>query len=108
MFFLDATAAGAASGSIFSTLIFMVPLILVMYFFMIRPQKKAEKKATAMRNSLEIGDTVTTIGGIMGIVSSIKEDSIVIETGGERNKIRFKRSAVAEVQKLVIDQPTEK
>ena len=101
MFFLETVSS--ASGGIMSTLLMIVPLIAIMYFFMIRPQKKTEKKATEMRNSIEVGDTITTIGGIIGIVASVKEDTLVIETGGDRTKIRFKRSAVAVVEKLVIE-----
>ena len=56
-----------------------------------------------MRSSIEIGDTVTTIGGIVGIVVSMKEDTIVIETGTNNTKIRFKRYAVSEVTKLKVD-----
>ncbi len=96
MFFLEVADTAVAGGSsIWMSLLMFVPLIAVMYFFMIRPQRKAEKKATEMRNSLDVGDTVTTIGGIVGIVSSLKEDTVVIETGGDRTKIRFKRSAIA-------------
>ena len=53
-----------------------------------------------MRSSVEIGDSITTIGGIVGIVVSIKEDTLVVETGTDRSKIRFKRWAISEVNKL--------
>ena len=71
-----------------------------MYVMIIRPQKKKEKKTEEMRSSIEIGDTVTTIGGIVGLVVAIKEDTIVLETGTDRSKIRFKRWAISEVNKL--------
>ncbi|MGD9560071.1 MAG: preprotein translocase subunit YajC [Oscillospiraceae bacterium] len=84
-----------------------VPLIAMLavmgvavYFLMIRPQKKKEKESTQLRNSIEIGDEVTTIGGIVGRVVSIKEDTFVIETAGERSRMRFKRWAIQEVGKL--------
>jgi len=78
-------------------LVQMLPLILVlvvMYFLMIRPQKKKEKKTQEMRNNLQVGDEVTTLGGIIGRVVSLREDTLVIETGSDRSKIRIKRWAV--------------
>ncbi len=78
-------------------LIMMVGLLVVMYFFMIRPQKKQEKEQNAMRNNLAVGDEITTIGGIIGKVVSIKEETCVIETTHERTKIRILKSAVSRV-----------
>ena len=73
----------------------MIPILLVvLYFFMIRPQKKQEKEVNAMRNSLQVGDEITTIGGIIGRIVSIKEETCVIETGHDRTKIRILKSAV--------------
>ena len=93
-FMLDAATTSTTSSLIASTLPFLV-VIVVMYFMLIRPQKKREKKLQDMRNSIEIGDGVTTVGGIVGRVISIKEDTIVVETAYA--KIRFKRWAVSEV-----------
>lgn len=76
------------------TLLPLVLIFVIMYFLLIRPQKKKEKEAQKMRNNLQLGDEVTTIGGIIGIVVSLKEDTVVIETAGERNKIRVKRWAI--------------
>ena len=66
------------------------------YFLLIRPQKKQEKEAQAMRNSISVGDTITTIGGITGTVLSVKEDEdvITLETGADRNRITVKKWAV--------------
>ena len=78
-------------------LIQIVPLLLivvVMYFLLLRPQKKREKEIQEMRNNLQIGDEVTTAGGIVGRVVSLREDTLVIETGSDRAKIRIKRWAV--------------
>jgi preprotein translocase subunit YajC len=75
----------------------MVGLLVVMYFFMIRPQKKQEKEQNAMRNNLAVGDEITTIGGIIGKVVSIKEETCVIETTHERTKIRILKSAISRV-----------
>ncbi len=100
--FLDTAPAaeGAAQGGGMGIMIVYIVLIIAFfYFFMIRPQKKQEKQTAAMRNSLEIGDEITTIGGIVGRVSHIKEDIVTIETGADRVRIRFKKSAIASVDK---------
>lgn len=75
------------------TLLFVL-LIAVFYFVLIKPQKKREKEEQRMRNDVRIGDEIITAGGIVGIVVSIKEDTLVLETGGDRNKIRIKRWAI--------------
>jgi preprotein translocase subunit YajC len=72
----------------------MVLILVVFYFILIRPQKKKDKETQQMRSSVQIGDEITTIGGIIGIIVSLKEDNVVIETAGERNKIRIKRWAI--------------
>ena len=89
------TASGSSSGNLLVTLIPLVLLIVFFYFFIIRPQKKQDKKDGQMRDSLEIGDEVITNGGIVGIVFSIKDDTVVIETGGDRSKIRVMKWAIA-------------
>ena len=86
------------------SLFFTLALMLVLLYFMIyRPQKKQEKKDAAMRASLEIGDQVTTIGGVIGRVVAIKDDSFVLETGADRVKLRFVKSAISSVEKLNMD-----
>ena len=86
------------------SLFFTLALMLVLLYFMIyRPQKKQEKKDAAMRAALEIGDQVVTIGGIVGRVVAIKEDTFVLETGSDRVKIRFTKSAISSVEKLNMD-----
>ncbi|MGN0696623.1 MAG: preprotein translocase subunit YajC [Oscillospiraceae bacterium] len=100
----DGTAEEAsAMGSILYMVFSLGLLVLVFYFCIIRPQKKKEKEQKAMKDSLQIGDEVTTIGGITGIVVRINrnpqnshEDTIVIETGGDRNKVRVKMWAISE------------
>jgi preprotein translocase subunit YajC len=94
-FLTDATA-GTMFGGI-GSLIFIGIMFVAMYFLTIRPQKKAEKEAAAMRNSLEVGDEVTTIGGIIGRIVSIKEETCVIETSRDGTKIRFLKSAISKV-----------
>ncbi len=75
-------------------IIMMVVLIALMYFMMIRPQKKRQKEEQEMRSSLEIGDEIITIGGIVGRVVTIREEDLIIETGADRNKMRIQRWAV--------------
>ena len=74
-----------------------LPLILIFvifYFMLIRPQKKQEKKTQQMRASLEVGDEIITVGGIIGTIVVIKDDHLVIETGSDRSKIRITRWAI--------------
>ena len=91
-----------------SMVVMIVVMLAVMYFLLYRPQKKQQKKEAEMRNSLEIGDEVTTIGGIIGRVIAIKEDTFVLETGSDRTKIRFRRAAIQAVTKLDMETPTQK
>ena len=69
-------------------------MFLALYFFMIRPQKKQEKQISDMRNSLQVGDEITTIGGLIGKIVSIKDETLVMETSRDGTKIRILRSAV--------------
>lgn len=72
-------------------------MFALMYFTMIRPQKKQEKETAQMRDNLEVGDEITTIGGIIGKIISIKEETCVIETGRERTTLRILKSSVLRV-----------
>lgn len=86
----------ASVGTANSMMMFL-PLVLMLvffYFFLIRPQKKQEKETEQMRKSIDIGDEIETIGGIVGIVVRQSDDTVVIETGGERNKLRIKKWAI--------------
>ncbi|MDR1733476.1 MAG: preprotein translocase subunit YajC [Oscillospiraceae bacterium] len=97
MFGGNAAASSSTSGSSssgLSMILLLGVMVAVMYFTTIRPQKKRQKEEQAMRDNLAIGDEVTTVGGIMGRVVTIKEDSVVIETGADRTKIRFTRTAI--------------
>ena len=90
-------------GGMWGTLIMVGLLFVFLYFFMIRPQKKQEKKDADMRNSLAVGDEVTTIGGIIGKVISIKEDTFVLETTREKTQIRFLKGAIRTVDVKAAD-----
>lgn len=93
--------AGAPTGDngMIFMIIFYVVIIGAMYFFLIRPNSKKKKEEAQLRNSLEIGDEITTIGGIMGRVVAIKdeEDAIIIETGSDRVKMKFKKWCISTV-----------
>ena len=87
-------SAGNLLGSSGGMIAMMVGLLVVMYFIMIRPQKKKQAEEQKLRDSVQIGDDITTIGGINGRVVTVKEDSIVIETSSDRTKIKFMRWAI--------------
>ena len=95
----NAQTGGQGGGGMLMTFVPIILMIVFFYFFLIRPQKKQEKETAAMRNSLSVGDEVTTIGGIIGRVTHVKDDVVTIETGADRNKIRFRKSAIASVDK---------
>lgn len=88
------TTEGAAGGNSFTMIILMVVMLAVMYFIMIRPQKKKQQEEQKLRDSVQIGDEITTIGGINGRVVTVKEDSIVLETGADRTKMKIMRWAI--------------
>lgn len=94
LFLSSAAGTDAAAGG-GSMIIMMVVLIAVFYFLMIRPENKRKKEAEAMRNALKVGDNITTIGGIIGDIVSIKDDSIVIETTTDRVRVEFAKFAVS-------------
>ena len=92
MFNLFLTTESTASGAgMLASFLPLVLILVVFYFMLIRPQNKKTKQEAAMRSNLQIGDEVVTYGGIIG---SIKDDTLVIETGNERSKIRILRKAV--------------
>ncbi len=104
MFLLDATttAAGAASGGNgwLAMLLQLSPFLLIivlMYFIMIRPQKKKQQEEQKMRNGVRVGDELTPIGGICGRVVNVKDDTLIIETGADRNKMTIKKWAIQTV-----------
>lgn len=97
----DTAATGAAGEqaaaspiSAFMPLIMLGLMFVVMYFLMIRPQKKKQKEEQKMRDSVRVGDEITTIGGICGRIVNIKEDEFTIETGADRNKMVIKKWAM--------------
>ena len=85
------------------TVVMIVVLFLVFWLFMLRPQKKQEQRDREMRDSLAIGDEVTTIGGIIGKVVSIKGETFVLETTRDKTKIRFLKGAIRSVDVKIAD-----
>ncbi len=98
----EAAATDGATGGLgglgsWTSLIMLAVVVVVFYFFMYRPQKKQENETNSMRNGLQVGDEITTIGGIIGKIVSIKDETVLLETGNDKNKIRILRSAVRSV-----------
>ena len=82
-----------------ANILLLVVFIVMIYFMMIRPQRKKDKEDKEMRASLAVGDEVITIGGVIGKVTKITEKSVVVETGSAKNKIEFLKTAIASVSK---------
>lgn len=79
----------------YTGIIMIVVMLAVMYFLMIRPENKRKKEAQQMRAALQVGDVITTIGGVVGTICAVKENTIVIETGADRVRIEFTKWAVS-------------
>jgi len=92
----EAPASNPMMNTVSTILMFGI-VIVVFYFFVLRPQKKQEKETTQMRNDLQVGDEITTTGGIIGKVVSIKDETLMIETGKDKTKIRILKSAVKNI-----------
>ena len=76
------------------SMILIVLMLVFMYFFLIRPENKRKKSEQTMRDSLTVGDNITTIGGITGTICAVKENTVVIESGADRVRIEFLKSAI--------------
>jgi preprotein translocase subunit YajC len=85
-----------------ATLMPLILLIVIMYFLLIRPQRKREKAVQAMRNALKVGDEVITIGGICGKIVKTKDETLTIQVGADKTKFEIMRWAVS---KVVTDEP---
>jgi len=91
----EAQNAAAGGGSMLTMILPLVLLVAVFYFLMIRPENKRKKKMQEMRDALQVGDEITTIGGIIGTICAVKENSIVIETGADRVRVEFAKWAIS-------------
>lgn len=86
-------------------IVMIVLMFAMMYFFMIRPENKRKKEAQNLRDSLKVGDVITTIGGVVGTICKVDESTIVIETGADRVRIEFTKWAVS-TKNVASNQPT--
>lgn len=98
MFSLPIFATDTPTAGNPMSLIVIVLFFVVFYFFVMRPQKKQEKETAKMRDNLQIGDEISTNGGILGRVVKIKDDIITIETGSDKNKLKIFKWAVRAVE----------
>lgn len=88
-----ATTQNPATSGIMS-IVMLVAMVVIFYFFIMRPQKKKQKEEEKMRNNLQIGDEIVTIGGVHGKIVSLKEDSFVMESIVDKSKLKFARWAI--------------
>ena len=86
---------GGTGGGMLGTVLMLVVMIGVFYFLLIRPENKRKKEAEQMRSNVHTGDQVTTIGGIVGTVISVKDDKFVLETGADQVRIEFAKWAIS-------------
>ena len=91
---LDKMPAAGDYGTLLAQFLPLVVLIVVFYFVLIRPQRKRDKQEREMRNSISVGDEISTIGGFIGRVVSIKDDVLVIESSSDRTKLKIYRWAI--------------
>ncbi len=95
-----AAAAGQGAGSILYMVLMVVFWIALLYFIMIRPQKKEQKKKAALINSIEVGDSIMTTGGFYGVVIDVTEEDVIVEFGNNKNcRIPMKKAAIDQVEK---------
>lgn len=91
---LDKMPAAGDYATLLAQFLPLVVLIVVFYFVLIRPQRKRDKQEREMRNSISVGDEISTIGGFIGRVVSIKDDTLVIESSSDRTKLKIYRWAI--------------
>ncbi len=103
-------AAGTQPDALSSILTLVIPLaiiVIVFYFFILRPQKKQDKEVAEMRDSINLGDIVITVGGIVGRVIRIKDDMMLIETGGGKTRLQIEKRSVREIKAKANQQSKE-
>lgn len=87
------------------TILMLVVMIAVFYFMLIRPENKRKKEAEKMRSELAVGDVITSIGGIIGTICAVKENTIVIESGADRVRIELTKWAVSSKGAQALENP---
>ncbi len=95
LYFLTDTSTDPTGSGMLSTILMLVVMLGIFYFLMIRPENKRKKEAEQMRSSIKTGDKITTIGGIVGTVVSVKDDKIVIETSADQVRVEFVKWAIS-------------
>ncbi|MDE6362933.1 MAG: preprotein translocase subunit YajC [Lachnospiraceae bacterium] len=96
----DAAAAGQGAASMISLVVMVVFWFGIMYFLMIRPQRKEQKKKAALVNSVEVGDSILTTSGFYGIVIDVTDEDVIVEFGNNKNcRIPMKKAAIEQVEK---------
>ena len=88
-------STGDMAGGGMSMILMVVVMIAIFYFLLIRPENKKKKAAAKMRSELAVGDEIITIGGVVGTICAVKEETIVIETSADRVRIEFTKWAVS-------------
>lgn len=101
----DAAATTSGFGQYGTTIIMIVVLVAVFYLFLIRPENKKKKKLKEMRDSLSVGDDITTIGGMIGKVVACNSESVTFETGEDRVRIQIAKWAISTVGRATEEQP---
>ena len=93
-------STAAAEGGMLGMIVWMVVLFGIMYFMLIRPQKKEQKRVQAMLADMEVGDAVVTTGGFYGVIIDLTEEDVIVEFGNNKNcRIPMKKGAISEVEK---------
>mgnify|MGYP003797731663 CR=1 FL=1 len=104
----DATATqSVAGGDIFTLVIPMVLMFAVFYFLLIRPQRKKDKKVKDMLANLKVGDRISTIGGIFGTITAMKDDTIELNVGKDNVKLIMARWAIRQVEDVAVENDAE-
>lgn len=94
-------------GAIIANLLPIVLMVAIFYFLLIRPQRKRDKEEREMRNSIQVGDEISTIGGFIGKVVSMKDETLVIETSADRTKLKLYRWAIRGKEAAPVDKVEE-
>lgn len=95
-----AAQTGGTGGSMIMTILMLAVWLVIMYFLLIRPQKKQQKQMDALRDSVKPGDNIMTTGGFYGVVLDVVDDTVIVEFGNNKNcRIPMHKNAIAEVER---------
>jgi preprotein translocase subunit YajC len=97
---MNSIILASAAGQTGTLILWLVVMVAIMYFLMIRPQRKEQKRVSAMLNDMAVGDSVVTTSGFYGVILDISDDDVIVEFGNNKNcRIPMRKSAIAEVEK---------